>query len=248
MKKIFLILPVSLALVSCASDDRLLSLQRELLELRQEVNQIKANQQSDKEKIDGLTRRVDKLSQTVAENSLEIERMKISKQQPQPQETQKPVVAAPPAPPPPPPPPQQLPREGREQVAVPSDEKGLYQYALDTYYKGNYEEARRYFVEFLKKYPDSDLYGNAIFWAGQTFFAERKYKDSIEIFKALIQKCDEGKIKKCTKYPDAMLKIGYAYIEMGDNENGKKFLQELIKKFPDSEPAQLARKKLEVIR
>lgn len=45
-----------------------------------------------------------------------------------------------------------------------------------------------------------------------------------------------------------MLKIGYAYLEMGDNENGKKYLQDLIKKFPDSEPAQLARKKLEVIR
>lgn len=246
MKRVFLILPVYIALVSCASDDRLLSLQRELLELRQEVNQIKTNQQSDKEKIDGLTRRVDKLSQTVAENSLEIERIKVSRQQPQ--ETQKPAVVAPAAPLPPPPPPQQLPREGKEQVSVPSDEKGLYQYALDTYYKGNYEEARKYFVEFLKKYPDSDLYGNAIFWAGQTFFAERKYKDSIEIFKALIQKCDEGKIKKCTKYPDAMLKIGYAYIEMGDNENGKKFLQDLIKKYPDSEPAQLARKKLEVIR
>lgn len=248
MKKALLILPVFLILVSCASDDRLMSLQRELLDLRQELNQVRTNQQSDREKIDSLTRRVDKLSQTVAENSIEIERIKVSKQQPQPQETQKPVVSTQQPPPPPPPPPQQLPREGREQVAVPSDEKGLYQYALDTYYKGNYEEARKYFVEFLKKYPDSELYGNAIFWAGQTFFAERRYKDSIDIFKTLIQKCDEGKIKKCTKYPDAMLKIGYAYIEMADNENGRRYLQDLIKKFPDSEPAQLARKKLEVIR
>lgn len=237
MRKVLLTIPASILIFSCASEDKIVSLQREILEIRQEINQLKADNESNKEKVDTLNKRVDKLSQTVAENSLEIEKLKISKTT---------TVSSPP--PPPPPPPQQLPREGKEQVSVPSDEKGLYQYALDTYYKGNYEESRKYFVEFLKKYPDSDLYGNAIFWAGQTFFAERKFKDSIEIFKALIQKCDEGKIKKCTKYPDAMLKIGYAYLEMGDNENGKKYLQDLIKKFPDSEPAQLARKKLEVIR
>ncbi|MCX7738887.1 MAG: tol-pal system protein YbgF [Hydrogenothermaceae bacterium] len=224
-------------LSSCASDDKILSLQRELIEIKQEINQLKQDNQGNKEKMETLNRRLDRLSQTVAENSMEIEKLKVSKSTQSVQETKLP-----------PPPPQQLPREGKEQVSVPSDEKGLYQYALDTYYKGNYEEARKYFVEFLKKYPDSDLYGNAVFWAGQTFYGERKFGDSIEIFKALIQKCDEGKIKRCIKYPDALLKIGFAYLEMGDNQNGKKYLQDLIKKYPDSEPAQLARKKLEVIR
>lgn len=241
MKKNYMLAIFGLVLLSsCASDDKILSLQRELIEIKLEVNQLKQDNQGNKEKMETFNRRLDRLSQTVAENSMEIEKLKVSKSTQPVQETK--------LPPPPPPPPQQLPREGKEQVSVPSDEKGLYQYALDTYYKGNYEEARKYFVEFLKKYPDSDLYGNAVFWAGQTFYGERKFGDSIEIFKVLIQKCDEGRIKKCTKYPDALLKIGFAYLEMGDNQNGKKYLQDLIKKYPDSEPAQLARKKLEVIR
>lgn len=239
MKKVFLTIPAAFLIFSCASEDKIVSLQREILELRQDVNQLKSDSRSNTEKLDALNKRVDKLSQTTAENSIEIEKLKISKTS---------TTQTQPPPPPPPPPAQQLPREGKEQVSIPSDEKGLYQYALDTYYKGNYEEARKYFVEFLKKYPDSELYANAIFWAGQTFYAERKFKDSIEIFKALIQKCDEGKVKKCIKYPDAMLKVGYAYLEMGDVDNGKKYLQSLIEKFPNSEPAQLARKKLEVVK
>lgn len=230
-KAIFLISSIGL-ITSCASEDKILTLQRELVELRQEVNQIKADTQSDRENMQNLTKRVDKLSQTISEQGIELEKGKISKT----------------VPPPPPPPPQELPQEGKQQVSIPSDEKGLYQYALDTYYKGNYEEARKYFVDFLKRYPDSELYGNAIFWAGQTFYAQRKFNDSVEIFKALIQKCDEGKIKKCGKYPDAMLKIGYSYIEMGDTQNGKKYLQELISKFPDSDAAGFARKKLEVLK
>lgn len=79
-----------------------MSLQREILEIRQEINQLKADNESNKEKVDTLNKRVDKLSQTVAENSLEIEKLKISKTT---------TVSSPP--PPPPPPPQQLPREGK---------------------------------------------------------------------------------------------------------------------------------------
>lgn len=224
------------ALSSCASEDKIVSLQRELISLREEVNQLKVDNQANKSSIENLNSRIDKLSKVVSENSIEIEKLKVSKSS----------TFAPP--PPPPPSPQQLPRESKEQVSIPSDEKGLYQYALDLYYKGNYEEARKYFVEFLKKYPDSDLYGNAVFWAGQTFYAERKFKDAIEIFNALISKCDEGKIKKCVKYPDAMLKIGFGYIELGDVEKGKEYLTDLIKKYPDSDPAQLAKRKLEVLR
>lgn len=224
------------ALSSCASEDKIVSLQRELISLRAEVNQLKVDNQANKSSIENLNSRIDKLSKVVSENSIEIEKLKVSKSS----------TFAPP--PPPPPSPQQLPRESKEQVSIPSDEKGLYQYALDLYYKGNYEEARKYFVEFLKKYPDSDLYGNAVFWAGQTFYAERKFKDAIEIFNALISKCDEGKIKKCVKYPDAMLKIGFGYIELGDVEKGKEYLTDLIKKYPDSDPAQLAKRKLEVLR
>ncbi|MCX7761061.1 MAG: tol-pal system protein YbgF [Hydrogenothermaceae bacterium] len=224
------------ALSSCASEDKIVSLQRELISLREEVNQLKVDNQANKSSIENLNSRIDKLSKVVSENSIEIEKLKVSKSS----------TFAPP--PPPPPSPQQLPRESKEQVSIPSDEKGLYQYALDLYYKGNYEEARKYFVEFLKKYPDSDLYGNAVFWAGQTFYAERKFKDAIEIFNALISKCDEGKIKKCVKYPDAMLKIGFGYIELGDVEKGKEYLNDLVKRYPDSDPAQLAKKKLEVLR
>ncbi|MEZ0324140.1 MAG: tol-pal system protein YbgF [Hydrogenothermaceae bacterium] len=234
MKKILIGVLSIATLSSCASEDKILSLQRELISLREEVNQLRSDNQANKANIEDLNRRVDKLSKAVSENSVEIEKLKVSKSSF--------ATSVPP------PPPQQLPREGKERVSIPSDEKGLYQYALDLYYKGNYEEARKYFVEFLKKYPDSDLYGNAIFWAGQTFYAERKFSDAIEIFKALISKCDEGKIKKCVKYPDAMLKIGFSYIELGDVEKGKQYLNDLIKRYPDSEPAQLAKKKLEALR
>jgi len=236
MKKFYLFALSALVLSSCASEDKIVSLQREILSIRQDLNELKDQTRSNTEAITNLTSRVDRLSQTVSQNTTDIEKLKASRTT-----EEKPQVKQPPSP-------QEVKREGKEEVTVPQNDKQLYQYALDLYFKGNIEESRKAFVEFLKKYPDSDLYGNAIFWAGQTFYAEKKYKDAIDIFNLLIQKCDEGKIKRCVKYPDAMLKIGYSYIEMGDVEKGKKYLQDLIQKYPDTEPASLAKKKLEALR
>ena len=236
MKKIYLFALSALVLSSCASEDKIVSLQREILSIRQELNELKDQTRSNTEAITNLTSRVDRLSQAVSQNTTDIEKLKASKLS-----EEKPQVKQPPSP-------QEIKREGKEEVVVPQNDKQLYQYALDLYFKGNIEESRKAFVEFLKKYPDSDLYGNAIFWAGQTFYAERKYKDAVEIWNLLLQKCDEGKIKRCVKYPDAMLKIGYSYIEMGELEKGKKYLQDLIQKYPDTEAAALAKKKLEALK
>jgi len=232
MKKILILGFGSIFLFSCASEDKITTLQRELLSLRQEVNELKDRTNDNTENIKNINARLDKLSQKVAENSADIEKLKMTRQAP----TSSPT------------PPQEIKREGKEEVTVPQNDKQLYQYALDLYFRGNIEESRKAFTEFLKKYPDSDLYGNAIFWAGQTFYAEKKYKDAIDIWEIFLKKCDEGKIKKCIKYPDAMLKLGYAYIELGNEEKGKQYLQDLIKKYPDSEPASLAKKKLEVLK
>jgi len=232
MKKILILGFGSIFLFSCASEDKITTLQRELLSLRQEVNELKDRTNDNTENIKNINARLDKLSQKVAENSADIEKLKMGRQAP----TSSPT------------PPQEIKREGKEEVAVPQNDKQLYQYALDLYFKGNIEESRKAFIEFLKKYPDSDLYGNAIFWAGQTFYAEKKYKDAIDIWEIFLKKCDEGKIKKCIKYPDAMLKLGYSYIELGNVEKGKQYLQDLINKYPDSEPASLAKKKLEVLK
>jgi tol-pal system protein YbgF len=231
MKKILILGFGSIFLFSCASEDKITTLQRELLSLRQEVNELKDRTNDNTENIKNINARLDKLSQKVAENSADIEKLKMGRQAP----TSSPT------------PPREIKKEGKEEVAVPQNDKQLYQYALDLYFKGNIEESRKAFTEFLKKYPDSDLYGNAIFWAGQTFYAEKKYKEAIDIWEIFLKKCDEGKIKKCNKYPDAMLKLGYSYIELGNVEKGKQYLQDLINKYPDSEPASLAKKKLEVL-
>jgi len=44
--------------------------------------------------------------------------------------------------------------------------------------------------------------------------------------------------------PDALLKMGYALIETGNNDEGLKVLKKLVKKYPLSEEASLAQQKI----
>jgi len=232
MKKILILGFGSIFLFSCASEDKITTLQRELLSLRQEVNELKDRTNGNTKNIKNINARLDKLSRKVAENSADIEKLKMGGRAPTSSST----------------PPQKIKKEGKEKVIVPQNDKQLYQYALDLYFKGNIEESRKAFAELLEKYPDSGLYGNVIFWAGQTFYTEKKYKDAIDIWEMFLKKCDERKVKKCNKYTDVMLKLGYSYIELGNVKKGKQYLQDLIKKYPDSEAASLAKKKLEVLK
>jgi TolA-binding protein len=47
------------------------------------------------------------------------------------------------------------------------------------------------------------------------------------------------------KVPDALLKVGYCYQAMGQGEKAQVVLEQVVTRYPKSEPAALAAKRLE---
>ncbi len=227
MKKFFLSLPaVSIIIAGCGQTGQVDVLQKELIKIKKEVSQLRTQQKEIKMNLMNLSQRLDNLSKNVAKNSIEIEKLKTFQK---------------------PPAPSNLPKEGAEKVTIPENPVDLYKKALDAYYKGKIEEAREYFKEFAQKYKNHELYDNALFWIGQTYYAEGRYQEAINAWNKLISGCETGEIVECNKYPMAMLKKAYAYMKMGNIEEAKKILNEIIAKFPDSQEAELAQRKLEAL-
>lgn len=79
MKKFYLFALSALVLSSCASEDKIVSLQRDILSIRQDLNELKDQTRSNTEAITNLTSRVDRLSQTVSQNTTDIEKLKASR-------------------------------------------------------------------------------------------------------------------------------------------------------------------------
>ena len=126
--------------------------------------------------------------------------------------------------------------ENTDTVETPDN---IYYTAYSDYIKKNYQLAINGFKQFLKYYPDNALADNSLYWIGECYYAQKEFKNAIDAFSNIISKYKDG-----DKVPDALLKMGYALIETGRNEEGLNVLKKLVKQFPLSEEASLAQQKI----
>ncbi|MGD0919845.1 MAG: tol-pal system protein YbgF [Thermodesulfobacteriota bacterium] len=119
----------------------------------------------------------------------------------------------------------------------------LYKDAHETFQKGDIEGARRKFEVFLKQYPNTELSGNAQFWIGETYYQKKDFEKAIlEYEKAITKYPESGKI------PAALFKQALAFLELGDKTNARNLLERVVERFPHSDQAEMAKKKLETIK
>lgn len=119
----------------------------------------------------------------------------------------------------------------------------LYKDAYATLQKGDGEGARRKFEAFLKQYPNTELSDNAQFWIGETYYLKKDYEKAILEYEKAITKYPEG-----DKVPAALYKQALAFLELGDKTNARNLLKKVIERYPSSDQAQIAKKKLETIK
>ncbi|MCF8028857.1 MAG: tol-pal system protein YbgF [Desulfobacteraceae bacterium] len=115
----------------------------------------------------------------------------------------------------------------------------LYASAKQAYDNGDFQSALQGFELFLEKFSDSDNADNARFWIGEIYFAEQWYERAILEYEKVIKNYPDG-----NKVAGAYLKQGFAFEKIGENANARLILNELLGKFPDSNEAKIAKKKL----
>jgi tol-pal system protein YbgF len=125
----------------------------------------------------------------------------------------------------------------KQQPAASAEEH--YDNALQLFRSGRYDGARGEFKSYLEKYPKSDLADNAQFWLGECYYAEKRYGEAIAAYEMTIKQ-----YPKSDKVSSAMLKQGMAFIELGDSTAGKILLKKVVKEYPASNQARIAKSKL----
>jgi tol-pal system protein YbgF len=118
-------------------------------------------------------------------------------------------------------------------------EKDLYEAAKKAFDKGEFEVAREQFLEFLKRFPKSNNADNAQFWIGEIYFREKWYEKAIMEYQKVIESYPNG-----NKVAAALLKQGLAFFNLDEKANARLILKEMIRKYPKSEEAKIAKKKL----
>ncbi len=127
--------------------------------------------------------------------------------------------------------------------ADPLAESKAYEGALEQFKTGNYDKAIAGFADFLKAYPNSTLAANAQYWTGYSYYAKKDYKSALEQQAKLISAYPQN-----PKVPDALLNVASCQMELNDLAAARKNFQEIVAKYPGTNAAAIAAKRLELLK
>jgi tol-pal system protein YbgF len=128
-------------------------------------------------------------------------------------------------------------------AASPSaDPQAMYQAAYGDYLKHNYDLAILGFQQYLDAFPDTELSDNAAYWIGECHFGQGKFEQAIRQFDVLQQR-----YPRSDKTASAWLKKGYALLELSQKQAGISQLRKVIREYPGSDEANLARQRLRTL-
>lgn len=115
----------------------------------------------------------------------------------------------------------------------------LYRSAYQDYLQGNYDLAAQGFREYLRRFPDTELSDNALYWIGECYDAQDLTQEALEVFTQVLT--DHPTSDKAAA---AQLKKGLLYLKADDQGQGVVHLQYVVYEHPGTEEAELAREKL----
>ncbi len=131
---------------------------------------------------------------------------------------------------------QVLPRSRARSLGDPRAEYKRYYDALRA---GNHAYAVTGFRNFVQRFPRHDFADNSQYWLGEAFYDQKRYKSALVEFRKVVDNHPDG-----NKVPDALLKLGYCYHQIGEGEKARSVWQQIVRVYPKSNPASLAKTKL----
>jgi len=123
---------------------------------------------------------------------------------------------------------------------TPGNPDQLFSAAYGDYSRGNYDLAISEFRQYVETYPTSEMSDNAQYWIGECYYSKKLLSEAVAEFDKVAQMFPKG-----DKVPAARFKKGLALIEMGQHDAGRAELTAIIRLYPRSNEAVLARQQLE---
>lgn len=124
-----------------------------------------------------------------------------------------------------------------------ADPRAQYQRYYDALKAGNHTFAIAGFRNFIERFPNHEYADNARYWLAEAFYDKRDYRAALTEFRRVVREYPQG-----NKVPDALLKIAYCQLALGETAEARAVLARVIETFPQSNPAALAAQRLETLK
>ncbi len=119
----------------------------------------------------------------------------------------------------------------------------VYARAFALYESGRYAQSRDAFDAFARAFPRNSLVPNALYWIGETWYAQQRFARAGEAF-ALVP----SRYPRHAKSADALLKQAYSALRSGNPTLARRLLDRLDAGYPGSRASILGREALRAMR
>lgn len=99
-----------------------------------------------------------------------------------------------------------------------------------------FDEAIDSLHDYIEKYPDGELTGNAYYWLGEVYLVLPQLEQAKQSFLIVVNSFPNHR-----KLADSVFKLAVTYDRLLDSDNSEKYLKKVQTKFPDSTAAKLAK-------
>lgn len=125
------------------------------------------------------------------------------------------------------------------QVSEAVDRNQLYEQATTDLTQGRYGLALNGYRQYLLQFPETDLADNAQYGAGECFFAQAQFDSALVEYARVGMRWGSG-----DRAPAALYKLGLCEERLGRTAESRRTFEDLVKRFPQSGEAQLARDRI----
>jgi tol-pal system protein YbgF len=131
--------------------------------------------------------------------------------------------------------------EGESNQSTLSMEIDVYRNALELFDSSRYAQALQKFRELIVSFPEGKYIADAYFWSGELYLAQKQNEDARENYLVVVRKYINH-----NRAPDSLYKLGLIEKLLGNTEDEKEYFLKLIKEYPNTGAAELAKKSLEI--
>jgi len=130
--------------------------------------------------------------------------------------------------------------DGLIEKANPIAAAQLFAAAYGDYSRGNYDLAISEFRQYVDTYPTSEMADNAQYWIGECFYSKKLLNEAIAEFDKVSIVFPKG-----DKVPGARFKKAMVLLDLGQTDAARAEFLAIIKLYPKSNEAVLAKQQLE---
>jgi tol-pal system protein YbgF len=126
---------------------------------------------------------------------------------------------------------------------VDQEEKRRFDAALTLLRNSDFRAASVAFAQFQAQYPESPYSANALYWNATSLFGLKDYRAALT--------ANERFLARFADHPragEAALNVAFSQIELNDRVAGRKSLETVIDKYPNTDSARLAKERLATLR